>query len=149
MSKNIAGFFITDVDVLSPFAAFPVEWRGKTYATAEHAYQAAHFFDTDADIAEQVCSQPSPLEAFLFANKHAEKEDKNWSSKKVAVMEEITRAKIKQHDIVRQILLQTEAKDLVETNDEDSFWGWGPGPDHIGRNELGKIWMRVRDEINS
>ncbi len=35
--------------------------------------------------------------------------------------------------------------DIVEDSPKDDFWGWGPNRD--GRNELGKIWMRLRSEL--
>ena len=34
---------------------------------------------------------------------------------------------------------------IVEDSPKDDCWGWGPNKD--GRNELGKIWMRLREEI--
>jgi predicted NAD-dependent protein-ADP-ribosyltransferase YbiA (DUF1768 family) len=42
--------------------------------------------------------------------------------------------------------LQTGKKKIVEDSPKDSFWGWGP--DRKGRNELGKLWMKLRKEIN-
>lgn len=40
--------------------------------------------------------------------------------------------------------LETSGK-IVEDSPKDDYWGWGEKRD--GRNELGKIWMRLRDEI--
>jgi predicted NAD-dependent protein-ADP-ribosyltransferase YbiA (DUF1768 family) len=42
-------------------------------------------------------------------------------------------------------LLESGNKYIVEMNDKDEFWGWGKN--HDGRNSLGKIWMKLRDEI--
>jgi len=47
--KNIAGFFLEGWYVFDNFAPFQVEWRGKLYPTSEHAYQAAHFIDTNSE----------------------------------------------------------------------------------------------------
>ena len=44
-------------------------------------------------------------------------------------------------------LLEAGDRRIVEDSSKDSFWGWGPNKD--GRNELGKIWMRLRDEFHS
>lgn len=65
----------------------------------------------------------------------------------MAIMEEIVRCKLAQHDLVRETLIASGDRYIVEMNDDDSFWGWGS--DHAGRNELGKIWMRLRDELQN
>lgn len=147
MSENIAGFFIDGWYVFDNFAAFQIEWRGKIYPTTEHAYQAAHFFETAPEIAEMIRLLPSPQLASEVANTHAYIEDKGWSKKKVTFMEEIIRTKYDQHEFVQKTLKESGTREIIEMNDNDSFWGWGP--DHNGRNELGKIWMRLRDETDS
>ena len=35
--------------------------------------------------------------------------------------------------------------EIVEASPVDAFWGWGPNKD--GENALGKIWMKLREEI--
>lgn len=60
-------------------------------------------------------------------------------------MEDICRHKLDQHPYIQEKLRQTADWILVEDSPKDSFWGWGP--DRTGRNELGKIWMRLRDEL--
>ena len=34
---------------------------------------------------------------------------------------------------------------IVEDSPKDSFWGWGPNRD--GKNQLGKLWMKLREEL--
>lgn len=143
-TRDVAGFFIDGWYVFDNFAAFQVEWRGKLYPTAEHVYQAAHFFETSPETAELVRCQRSARLASDIANAHKHLDDPNWAEKKVAVMEEIVRAKFDQHEFVRQTLQSSGSLDIVEMNESDAFWGWGL--DHNGRNELGKIWMRLRKE---
>lgn len=148
MSENdIAGFFLNGWYVFDNFAPFQVEWRGKLYPTAEHAYQAAHFLATDPDFAERIRLARSPRQASSMANANAANEDPNWESKKLAIMEEIIRCKLAQHEYVQQILLSTGNKTIIETNDNDVYWGWGS--DHNGQNQLGKIWMTLRAELQT
>lgn len=52
-----------------------------------------------------------------------------------------------QNPYVLEKLLLSGDLDIVEDSPKDEFWGWGPNRD--GRNELGKIWMRLRDELRS
>lgn len=144
--SNIAGFFLDSWYVFDNFAPFQVEWRGVLYPTSEHAYQAAHFIEANPEIAEQIRLCRSPREASDLANKNSKYDDPEWSNKKLSYMEEIVRAKLSQHAYIQQILISSGDKYIVEMNDNDKFWGWGK--DHTGKNELGKIWMKLRDEYN-
>ena len=140
----MAGFFMQGWYVFDNFAPFQIEWRGKLYSTAEHAYQAAHFSETDPELAELVRLTRSPRIAADIANANSDKDDPNWPQNKLAIMEELVRCKLEQHEHIRQVLEQSGSKHIVEMNGNDEFWGWGK--DHNGRNELGKIWMRLRNE---
>lgn len=144
-TEEIAGFMLEDWYVFDNFAPFQIEWRGNIYATSEHAYQSAHFFETNKELAEQVRQCRSPKEAQDFANKNSDQDDPKWRDKKLQVMEEIIRCKLEQHPYIRDKLIETKNKRIVETNDNDKFWGWGN--DHCGQNHLGKIWMKLRDEL--
>ena len=141
---NIAGFFLEGWYVFDNFAPFQIEWRGKLYPTTEHAYQAAHFIETDPLLAEQVRICRSPREASDFANNNKNKEDPNWKDKRISFMEEIVRCKFEQHPYIQNILAETGNKYIVEMNDDDEFWGWGKN--HDGQNQLGNIWMKIRSE---
>ena len=146
-NEEIVGFMLEDWYVFDNFAPFQIEWQGKVYATSEHAYQSAHFFETNKELAEQVRRCRSPKEAQDFANKNSDQDDPQWKDKKLQVMEEIIRCKLRQHSYIRDKLLETRNKYIVETNDNDKFWGWGS--DHNGHNHLGKIWMKLRDELTA
>ena len=127
------------------FAPFQVEWKGKLYPTAEHAYQAAHFIETNPDLAEQIRLCRSPRDASDFANDNSSQDDPLWIEKRLGIMEEILRAKLEQHSFVHKALIDSKNKYIVEMNDKDEFWGWGKN--HDGQNNLGKIWMKLRSEI--
>lgn len=144
-NDEIAGFFLDGWYVFDNFAPFQIEWRGKLYPTSEHAYQAAHFFDTSPETAEVVRMTRSPRQASDTANAHKELDDPDWSTKKLLTMEEICRVKLEQHELVRETLMKSGELQIVEMNESDSFWGWGA--DHAGENHLGKIWMKLRCEM--
>lgn len=63
------------------------------------------------------------------------------------VMLKAIRAKVEQHSEVKEMLLSTENAILVEHTENDYYWG--DGGDGSGKNRLGKILMKVRDEWNS
>lgn len=143
--EGTAKFFLDGWYVFDSYAPFQIEWRGKVWPTAEHAYQAAHFFVTDPDLAEQVRLQRSPRLADEFANNHSDSDDPNWKNIRLSIMEEICRAKLEQHVLVRETLLKSGSMQLIEDNKDDGFWG--SGTDGSGENQLGKIWMKLRKEI--
>ncbi len=59
-------------------------------------------------------------------------------------MFEIVRAKAQQHEDVRDMLMVTGNKKIVENSPVDNFWGCGQGGK--GENQMGKILMKVRSE---
>ncbi|MBC1611668.1 DUF1768 domain-containing protein, partial [Listeria welshimeri] len=70
-----------------------------------------------------------------------------WESMKDEVMLKAIRAKVEQHSEVKEILLSTGNAILVEHTEKDNYWG--DGGDGSGKNRLGKILMKVRDEWNA
>lgn len=141
------GFYEREFYPLSNFSSFQVDWRGRRWPTSEHAYQAAHFFDTAPELAEQIFNARSAHDAFKIAKANADKAPDNWEEVKPAIMEDICRHKLAQNEYVRLKLMQTLDLPLVEDSPKDDFWGWGPNKD--GRNELGKIWMKLRAELKN
>jgi len=145
-SGKVIGFYEREFYPFSNFSSFQVKWKGKLWPTSEHAYQAAHFFKTEPKLVEKIYKAKSAHDAFKIAKANADKAPKNWEEKKVSIMEEIIRHKLKQNPYVMHKLMQTGKKYLVEDSPKDDCWGWGEKRN--GRNELGKIWMKLRDEIN-
>lgn len=143
--NDTASFFLEGWYVFDSFSPFQVEWRGRLYPTAEHAYQAAHFFDTSPKMAENIRLQRSPRLASDVANKNSHLDDPQWSTKKLEIMEEICRCKLNQHEYIQDTLRKSGNMDIVEANPKDEFWG--SGVNGSGANELGKIWMKLRLEI--
>ena len=70
ISGEVVGFYPREFYPFDNFAAFQFVWRGLRWATSEHAYQAAHFFDTAPDLVEQIRDTLSPDEAYKVANAH-------------------------------------------------------------------------------
>jgi ribA/ribD-fused uncharacterized protein len=144
-SGRIVAFYEREFYCFSNFSSFAVRWRGKTWPTSEHAYQAAHFFKTAPALAIKIHQARSAHEAYKLAKANAAKAPKNWGKIKISIMEDIVEHKLKQNPYVMRKLKQVGKKLIVEDSPKDSFWGWGPKRN--GRNELGKVWMRLRDKI--
>ncbi|MFB6212324.1 MAG: NADAR family protein [Candidatus Magasanikbacteria bacterium] len=144
-SGDPIGFYEREFYVFSNFSSFAIEWRGRVWQTSEHAYQASKFFDVDEKIVEKIHQARSAHKAYKLAKeKYTEKVPEDFRERKIKIMKDICRNKLQQHDYVQRKLMQTGNKRLVEDSPKDDFWGWGPNRD--GRNELGKIWMKLREE---
>lgn len=87
----------------------------------------------------------SPQKSWEQSQQYKSKQIPDWDSKKLEVMEELCRAKLVQHDDVKNALLNS-GDDVILKDYPDSFWGLGLDG---GRNEMGKIWMRLREELKS
>lgn len=146
-SGDVVGCYEREFFVFSNFSSFQVRWSGRLWPTSEHAYQAAHFFETAPQLVEDIYNATSAHRAFKIAKSNGDKAREDWEDVKVDIMEDICRHKLQQHPYVYEKLNLTEDVLIVEDSPVDSFWGWGS--DRKGRNELGKVWMRLRDEIRT
>ena len=132
--------FDGDYAFLSNFDPSPITIDRITYPTVEHAFQAAK---TDNRLErERIAVLPTPGAAKRAGRKVTLRPD--WERVKVALMEDLVRRKFADPERAGK-LLATGDDELVEGNTwNDRFWGVCRG---TGRNELGKILMRVRTEL--
>lgn len=123
---------------LSNFTDSPLEYRGVSFPTAEHAYQAAKaVFEEDF---HAIRTARSPGVAKRLGQKIKVRDD--WNSVKLKVMREILEIKFSIPELEHK-LLQIEGPIVEDNNWGDTFWGVCDG---VGNNHLGKILMRIRDE---
>ncbi len=74
---------------------------------------------------------------------------KDWEQIKEAVMYKGVKAKFSQNPELKALLLATGTEELAEGNNwGDTFWGVNYYT-REGQNKLGKILMKVREEINN
>ena len=144
---SMVGFYEREFYVFSNFSSFQVEWMGYLWPTSEHAYQAARFFDSSPEYVQKIKDSRSAHEAFEIAQGNKQYQRDNWEAIKTEVMLEICRHKLQQNRYVWHKLQLTNNEHLVEDSPVDSFWGWGS--DRQGRNELGKVWMKLREEVQN
>lgn len=130
--------------MFSNFSSFSIEMNGVKWQTSEHLYQAMKFMGQSSDIVEEIKNASSAYDSKKKAEQHSDKIRKDWEDIKVKKMEEIIREKHAQHPYIQKKLLETVGMDIIEDSPKDAFWGWGPNKD--GKNHLGKIWMKIRDE---
>lgn len=133
---------------LSNFYESPLVARGFEWPTVEHAYQA---FKTDDSQWKPIRLAPTPGIAKRLGAKVIIAG--NWETIKVAVMLMLLRIKFQDSEL-RKALLMTDEHELIEGNNwHDTFWGVCDGTcRHAdcsggGENNLGKLLMKVREEI--
>ena len=144
-SGKIIGFYPREFYTFDNFSSFQVDYAGRRWPTSEHAYQASHFFDTAPELVEEIFNARSAHDAYKIAKANGHRCPKNWTDVKVGIMYEICKLKLLQNPYVMQKLEESGDLDIIEDSPKDAFWGWGPKRD--GRNELGKIWMKLRKEL--
>ena len=127
---------------LSNFWPAEVYLDGIKYPTVEHAYQASKTLDDEERKIVRMAGRPGL----------AKREGKrvtlrpDWSDEmKLVIMEDLVRQKF-QHKELKALLLATGDEELVEGNSWwDTYWGVCKGK---GSNHLGKILMKVRQELD-
>ena len=141
------GFYPREFYCLDNFSSFKVKMNGYIYASAEEAYQAAKFEKNAPEIAEKIRCSFSAHEAPKIAFQNRDKQRPDWNTIRLPTMEQILRLKLEQNPYVKKKLLETKNYQIVEDSPKDSFWG--SGPDRLGKNQLGKLWMKLRSELNA
>lgn len=130
--------FCNEYVFLSNFYGAPLVYQGLSFKSSEAAYQAAKCPERMAEF----CGL-SAYQAKRLGNKVELRPD--WDSVKLDVMYQVCKAKFEQNPDLQTRLLATEDEELIEGNTwHDTFWGICNGE---GKNNLGKILMRIRDEL--
>lgn len=135
-------FLETRFNDLSPFSAHEVEIDGVVYKTAEHAYQTLRVVENER---ASVMTARSPMDAWRQGQRCKEAGKLVSDFDKDSLMEKIFRAKLAQHEDIREVLLATKNRQLLKVYEADSYWG--TGSDGNGQNKMGILWMKLRDEL--
>lgn len=145
--EEVIGFYPREFYCLDNFSSFKVEYDGYLYTSNEEAYQALGFIESAAEIADQIKKLHSAHDAQKIAYANRDKRRKDWDDIKLLVMEQLLREKVEQNPYVKKKLLETKNYIIVEDSPKDDYWGWGENRE--GDNHLGKLWMKIRDEIRN
>lgn len=118
-----------------------VMYNDCTYRCAESAFQSQKCVD------EEEKELFAHMDGFL-AKRYGKKVSlrKDWNKVRVPIMEEVVRAKFEQHPELARKLAKIEGVIQEDNSWEDTFWGVCEGK---GENNLGKILMKIRDELNN
>ena len=141
---------------LSNFYPCKIEHKGITYPSVEHYYVALkvtqmQFIDgvyyTAPDFRELIARIPDAGDVKKLGSRVKVRQD--WEEKKLDFMNWGIREKFKDPKLC-EMLLDTGNLELIEGNFwHDVFWGQCSCPkcNSIGENHLGKILMKIREEL--
>ena len=127
------------------------------YKTAEHwmMVKKAELFG-DKEMAQNILDSKSPAEAKKWGREVSNYDDVLWLANRYQIVKEGNLHKFNQNKELKEFLLQTKNRILVEASPVDAIWGIGLASDHEkanqpklwkGLNLLGFALMEVRDEL--
>lgn len=144
--------------VFSNFTSTPMmQYKGHSFQTTEQAFMwaKAQLFG-DKDSARLILAEKNPAKAKELGRGVKGFNPTHWDINKEFLMYEVNLAKYSQFDDYKAVLLSTGEKQLVEVNGKDTIWGIGlyandprvlDEKQWRGQNLLGKVLMRVREEL--
>jgi ribA/ribD-fused uncharacterized protein len=138
-------------------AAFTVD--GETYASAEHFMMAAKaLLFGDVEIADRIRAAPHPRAAKALGREVRGFDEQRWAEHRFDLVVTGNLAKFAQHPDLRDFLVTTGSRVLVEASPYDRIWGIGLAADHEhatspehwrGLNLLGFALMEVRHQLQA
>lgn len=129
------------------------------YKTAEHWMMAekARLFGDDKNL-EKIIKSNSPMEAKQWGRKIIGFTPEKWNEYKYEIVKQGNIYKFSQNTELKEFLLNTKNRVLVEASPRDRIWGIGMGASNEkaenpllwrGQNLLGFALMEVRDKLKT
>ncbi len=146
-ASEIKGFhnnydWLSNFYIIEPFIYDEIEFN-----TTENFYQAMK--TKDKEIRKYIATL-KPGQAKRYVNPDINKNfvvREDWEKIKLSVMEYAIRIKFSQQDF-KDLLLATRNIYIEETNSwNDIFWGCNTAGE--GQNHLGKLYMKIREELKN
>lgn len=135
----------------------PFECEGNNFMTAEHymMYRKALLFG-DSEAAQRLLSASNPGEAKAIGREVKGFDQANWDTHRFDIVVSGNLAKFSSNPDLKEFLLNTGNRVLVEASPVDKIWGIGLAEDNPacenpnlwkGANLLGFALMEVRDQL--
>lgn len=132
---------------LSNFAPFGFEEDGAYWPTVEHYFQAQKFPGAEnGAYRERIRKAKTPKEAKSLGRTRTIAIRPDWEEVKDGIMLAALRRKFAAAKL-RDLLLSTGDRRLVEAAPTDYYWGCGRTG--TGKNRLGELLMQTRDELKA
>lgn len=139
---------------LSNFYPCRIVYEGQEFLSSEAAFQAAKIKGKNPEETRKlrnIFTTVNPSKAKRLGRSCVLRPD--WEEVKDDVMYEIVKYKFENHEHLKKLLLDTKSAILIEgTTWHDNYWGnctCDRCKNIEGKNQLGKILMRVRSELSN
>lgn len=142
-------FFTKNDDWFEPSNFYPQGFEDAEgyWPSVEHYFQAQKFPGPEnAEYRQQIRTAGSPQHAKTLGRTQKLAIRPDWDQVRDSVMLEALRMKFS-HPKLREILLSTKRRELVENSPYDAYWGIGRNG--VGKNRLGALLMQVREELSA
>lgn len=108
----------------------------------------------DDAVSEKILATKGPREAKALGRQVSNFDQEVWNVNCDGVVERANFLKFAQDKRLKEILMGTRDREIVETSPNDKVWGIGFDTEHAldnvkewGENKLGKALMRVREQL--
>lgn len=145
-------------------SCFSQWWEGHPFTVSDVAYSTAEHFMMaekarlfgDADTLAEILDSKGSAMAKKLGRKVLNFDEERWRTARWDIVVRGNEAKFGQHTAMKNFLLQTGERVLVEASPYDSIWGIGMGANHPaienplewkGLNLLGFALMEVRERL--
>jgi hypothetical protein len=127
----------------SNFSPHGFELDRAWWATSEHYFQAQKFAGTI--YVDRIRQLKTAREAAKIGRDRSLPLRQDWETVKDEIMQKAVLRKFETHSDIRNLLLATGDRLIVENSPIDYYWGCGK--DGSGKNRLGEVLMQVRETL--
>ena len=145
-------------DPLSHFYVCTFRHKGFDFHSSAQCFQySMAIFFRDEEIANEILKTRNPFKCFLLVKKIHNFDNQSWRKMESDYMYDAVKAKFSSCPGLLKYLKNTKQTIICQPIKRDRYWSVGMAHDHpdifvqekwTGRNEMGKILMRVRDELH-
>src|SRR5262245_48067542 len=129
---------------LSNFSPHWFELDGAYWPTVEHYAQK---FPSAHEYQEKIRAERTPKDSKRLGRSRKVPLRNDWEAVKDDIMRKSLRAKFTTHEAIRQLLLDTGDRQLIENAPMDYYWGCGRTGS--GKNRLGMLLMELRADLRA
>lgn len=157
IEKDDMVVFFKSTSPLSNHHPCKFSYRDTEYNCSEQAYMRYKAISNNChDIADKIMAESNPVKQKKLGDNIPEFDERQWNLMQKDTMKEILVAKFTECDRLKQFLLSTGDKELVEGNPNDQYWSCGLSifdndiwnkVKWTGQNQLGKILVEIRSEL--
>lgn len=149
-------YFFTDEAPFSNFYETPFSYKGFLINNSEKGFMLEKALTFDKDKAEDIVKAKTAFQAKKIGRQIRNYNDSLWNKIRYEKMKDVLRAKFSSSAHLKQILLDTGDRILVEGSPYDKIWGVGVDwksssilnqSNWQGQNLLGKALMDIRKEL--